>query len=96
MNYKPHSLCAAAHAALNGEPLNEASNFSRLPSHVIGNELHVAMRNLTSIQSALKSGHDFDDKAFGKAIEALKKIRKSAKTFNDGDDVPLSFEYKSK
>ena len=75
--------------------LTEASNFYRLPGNVINNELYVALKMLNNMSNTIKSGNDFDKKQFDKIISSLQKISKSSKKFSDGDEVPLSYQYKS-
>ena len=70
--------------------LTEASNFHRLPGHVINNELYVAVKMLNNISNTIKSGNDFD-----KIVSSLQSISKSSKKFYDGDEVPLAYKYKS-
>lgn len=91
MQYK--NLLAESQRVL--QDLNEAY-FMRLPGNVINNELYVAQKALASIYSSLKNGDDFDDKAFSALIKKLNDIRKEAKSFKPGDDVPTPFQYKDK
>ena len=78
------------------EALTEAKTFMRLPGHVIGNELYQAKQNLESIVSSLTNGDDYIDKEMTTLIKMLQNIRKEAKKFEVGDEVPVSYEYKAK
>jgi len=70
--------------------------FYRLPSHVVGNELYKAHKLLNYIYDSQKNGNDFDMKNINSLISQLQSIKKQAKQFNSGDDVPLGYEYKKK
>lgn len=76
--------------------LDEANSFHLLPSNVISNELYTTVKILNSIEDSLRNGNDFPDKEFGDLINKLQKIRKEAKQFKPGEEIPLRFQFKSK
>lgn len=89
------TIFSAARQILDGETLTEAA-FMRLPGHVIGNELWQANEALQSFTDSQLKGKDFNKKNFDGIIAQLLKIKKEAKGFADGEDVPVSFQYKKK
>ena len=68
----------------------------RLPGNVVGNELYVVNKDLASFTASQLNGDDFDAKRFDSIISRLTKIKKEAKGFADGADVPVSYQYKKK
>jgi len=70
--------------------------FYRLPGNVINNELYVAVKTLVSIERSLKNGNDLDMTSLKGVITTLNAIAKQAQSFKPGDDVPLSYQYKTK
>jgi hypothetical protein len=68
--------------------------FSRLPGHVINNELYVANRALQAFASSQTNGDDVDEKKLNQLIKNLQDIKKQIKKFNKPEDVPLSYQYK--
>jgi len=70
--------------------------FSRLPGNVINNELYVANRALQAFASSQTNGDDVDEKKLNQLIKALQAIKKEVKKFNNPEDVPLKYQYKSK
>jgi len=73
-------------------PLNES--FSRLPGHVINNELYVLKRNLTYFIDSQNNGNDVDPKVLNGIIRLLKDIKSEVRVFEDDERVPLSYQYK--
>jgi hypothetical protein len=82
------SLLEAAADTLND--ICEESSFQRIPGYVVKNELHVLKKKFDMVYDALKRGDDYDDKSFTAIIKSLQDIRKEAKTFKAGDEVPVS------
>lgn len=89
------TIFSEARRILDGEPLTEAA-FMRLPGHVIGNELWRANEALKSFTASQLNGNDFNAKNFNEIIAMLTKIKGEAKGFADGEDVPVSYQYKKK
>lgn len=89
---KPDALVSAADQCLN----ESANTFWRLPVHVINNELFVVRKVFSSIYENATNGDDFDPEMFAKLLSQLSKIKKEAKQFKVGDEVPVSYSYKDK
>lgn len=70
--------------------------FSRLPGNVINNELYVVNRAIQQFTSSQKNGDDVDEKKLNQLIKALQVIKKEVKQFNNPEDVPVKYQYKSK
>lgn len=84
------SLLEAAADTLND--IRENDSFQRLPGHVINNELYVLKKKFDMMYDALKRGEDYDDKSFTFIIKSLQDIRKEAKVFKAGDNIPVSYK----
>ena len=69
--------------------------FKRIPGNMINNELPRAAKDLESVIRGLKSGNDFNEKAFNKVLAALNSIKKSAKSFKSEDDVTKPYQYRA-
>jgi hypothetical protein len=65
--------------------LDEA--FFRLPSNIIGNELYTVAKNLNSFYDRANSGNDIDIEVLDSIIKKLNMIKKSAKKFNDAEEI---------
>ena len=68
--------------------------FSRLPGHVIGNELYSINRKLDIFLSGQMNGDDVNEKELNQIIKSLTNIKKEVKRFNKKEDVPVSYMYK--
>ena len=73
--------------------LNES--FMRLPNHMIRGELYEAKNLFESIYSTLIKGNDFQLDRFNTLIGLLKNIKDNSKSFDNEEDVPATYKYKS-
>lgn len=87
-DFRPGSIEEAVATVLN---LTEGT-FYRLPSHVVKNELYVLSKAVPAFYNSLKNGGDLDMKELNSIIAKLTAIKKEAKAFKQGDDVPLMYE----
>lgn len=62
-------------------------SFFRLPSAIIGNELYAAYKNLNSFYDNANAGNDIDTSVLDSIIKKLSMIKKSAKKFNNPEEV---------
>lgn len=69
----------------NKESVNES--FYRLPSDIIDNELYLASKNLNNLYNNIKAGNDLDTGVIDSIIKKLNTIKKSAKKFNNTDEI---------
>jgi hypothetical protein len=88
-----NTLIEAATRILQGKPEDLQESFMRLPGHVINNELYTLGKSFQQFVDSIKRGDDFDPKKINSLITALNSIKSSAKTFKDGESVPVSYQY---
>lgn len=62
-------------------------SFYRLPSDVIGNDLYMVSKNLMNFYDSAKTGNDVDPGVLDSIIKKLNNIKKSAKKFNNAEEV---------
>jgi hypothetical protein len=88
-----NTLVEAATRILQGKSEDLQESFMRLPGHVINNELYTLGKSFQQFVDSIKRGGDFDPKKINSLITALNSIKSSAKTFKDGESVPVSYQY---
>ena len=68
------------------------TQFTRLPGHIIRNELKLAVRDLTNLQESLERGNDLKIESINRLISDLKSIKSEARSFDCVEDMPVSYQ----
>jgi uncharacterized protein with PIN domain len=82
---KAKKIAQELYSLCNESTVSEA--FNRLPKDVIGNELYLASKNLTNLFNSANAGNDIDPGVIDSIIKQLNTVKKSAKKFNNYDEV---------